>query len=227
MFALSVFLACVFFFRKQSNGPHEGRRNSFGAFQGKRTCEWQSGAPPSFAVGFRSNTHTLPNWRLAPTPDIHDDALCKSKACAARMSSARDAKVISKLAQRTQRQCTGYYCGYTFKPQPVGRKFTQLAAQSLNYLGEKLKDKTAGQRWHRLTHRILIDQQHRCCRRTAPEEWNLAINYHEQDVTSAEFVRTYRSVVFNGAFWNVHSGLDTLKSTEGVFCLPTAPPKLG
>ena len=123
------------------------------------------------------------------------------------MSSARDAKVISKLAQRTQRQCTGYYCGYTFKPQPVGRKFTQLAAQSLNYLEEKLKDKTAGQRWHRLTHRILIDQQHRCMRRTAPEEWNLAINYHEQDATSAEFVRTYMSVVFNGAFWNVHSGL--------------------
>ena len=35
-------------------------------------------------------------------------------------------------------------------------------------------------------------------RRTAPEEWNLAVNYHEQDVTVAEFIRTYMSIVFNG-----------------------------
>jgi len=61
-----------------------------------------------------------------------------------------------------------------------------------------LQVQSTGQRWHRITHRVLIDQQHRCMRRTAPEEWNLAINYHEHDVTSAEFVRTYRSVDFSG-----------------------------
>ena len=95
--------------------------------------------------------------------------------------------MISKLAQRTQRQCTGYYCVCTFKPQPVGQKFVRLAAESLNYLEPKLEDKSAGQRWHRITHRVLIDQQHRRMRRTAPEEWNLAANYHEHDVTKAEF----------------------------------------
>ena len=124
--------------------------------------------------------------------DTHDTTMCRSAARAAKCASNRDNKVISKLAQRTQRQCTGYYCGYTFKAQPVGQKCVRLAAESLNYLEPKLQEKSAGQRWHRITHRVLIDQQHRCMRRTAPEEWNLAINYHEEDVMKAEFVRTYQ-----------------------------------
>ena len=192
-----------------SHATLQGRRNAFGAFQGKRTCEWQSGAPPSFAVGFRSNTHTLPNWRLVPTPTTHAQSICNSKKCTAHVHSNRDTKIISKLAQRTQRQCTAYFCGYTFKNQPLGRRFIRLAAESLNYLEPKLRDKSAGQRWHRLTHRMLIDQQHRCMRRTAPEEWNLAVNYHEQDVTTAEFIRTYMSIAFNGDRRKIHLG-DTL-----------------
>ena len=140
-----------------------------------------------------------------PTPNTHAHSICKSKTCTAHVYSERDTKIISKLAQRTQRQCTGYYCGYNFKSQPVGRRFIRLAAESLNYLEPKLRDKSAGQRWHRLTHRMLIDQQHRCMRRTAPEEWNLAVNYHEQDVTVAEFIRTYRSIVFNGHREKSHS----------------------
>ena len=34
-----------------------GRRNAFASILGKRTCQWQSGTTPAFAVGFRSNTH--------------------------------------------------------------------------------------------------------------------------------------------------------------------------
>jgi hypothetical protein len=30
------------------------------------------------------------------------------------------------------------------------------------------------------------------------EEWNLASNYHEHDITNAEFLRTYMSVDFPG-----------------------------
>ena len=61
-----------------------------------------------------------------------------------------------------------------------------------------MRDKTAGQQWHRITHRMLQDTQHKCMQRTAPEEWNLAANWHEQDVTNAEFFRTYRSAIFSG-----------------------------
>ena len=175
-----------------------GRRNSFGQMIGRRSCEWQSGTIPSFAAGFRSNTHSLPNWRLPALPETHNDKLCKSKKCAAHVTSGKDIKVMAKLAQRVQRQCTGYYCGYTFKAQPIGRKFLRLVGESLSYLEPTLSEKTAGQRWHRVTHRILTDFQHRCMRRTAAEEWNLATNYHDQDVTNAEFFISYTLIEFNG-----------------------------
>ena len=49
-----------------------GRRNSFGMVVGKRRCEWQSGTTPSFAVLFRSNSHTMPNYRLPLLPSTHE-----------------------------------------------------------------------------------------------------------------------------------------------------------
>jgi len=107
-------------------------------------------------------------------------------------------KKIQKTIQRVQRQCAGYYCGYTFKPQPVGKKFLRAAATSLNYLTTGMADKTQGQKWHRITHRSLLDWQHRVMRRTAPEEWNLSAYHNEEDITDAEFVRTYMSISFPG-----------------------------
>ena len=173
-----------------------GRRNAFALILGKRKFVWQSGTTPAFAVAFRSNTHTLPNWRVPQIPESHADDACKSKTCQSMLGSSRDVKIASKLAQRVQRQCTGYYCGYSFKPQPVGRKYLAGAAESLTYLNTGMKDKSVGQRWHRITHRVLVDFQNRCMRRTAPEEWNLSANYHEQDPTAAEFLRTYVSIEF-------------------------------
>ena len=144
------------------------------------------------------HTHTLPNWRVPPIPQCHADDVCNSKTCQSLLGSSRDVKIASKVAQRVQRQCTGYYCGYSFKPQPVGRKYLAGAAESLSYLNTGMKDKSVGQRWHRITHRVLVDFQHRCMRRTAPEEWNLSANFHEHDPTAAEFMRTYMSVDFPG-----------------------------
>ena len=143
-------------------------------------------------------THTQPNWRVPPIPECHVDAVCTSSKCKAALGNARDIKISSKLAQRVQRQCTGYYCGYTFKPRPIGRKYLAGAAESLSYLNTGMKDKSVGQQWHRITHRMLVDFQHRCVRRTAPEEWNLCASYQEHDPTTAEYIRTYMSVDFNG-----------------------------
>ena len=61
-----------------------------------------------------------------------------------------------------------------------------------------MADKTEGQKWHRITHRALLDWQHRVMRRTAPEEWNLSANHQESDVKNAEFMRTYMSENFPG-----------------------------
>ena len=173
-----------------------GRKDMYGSFLGKRRCEWQSGATPAFAVGFRSNTHSLPNWRLVPTAETHASHICRSTKCCAHDS--RSIKILSKAAQRAQRRCTGYYCGYTFKTQPVGKKHMKLATDSLDYLHDSLRTKTPAQQFFRCSHRMLVDHCHRCMKRTAAEEWNLAGNYHDQDPTIAEFFRTYRSRDFPG-----------------------------
>ena len=170
-----------------------GRRNALGKIIGRRTCEWQSGTTPSFAVLFGSNSHTAPNYRLPVMQQTHDDERCESLACKAWMAEKGSTKKIAKLAQRAQREATGYYCGYNFKRQPVGTKYLHSMAQTLGDMVEGFANKTAAQRWHRLTHRIMQDFQGRAMVRTAPEEWNLASRWHDQDPTTAEFVRTYMS----------------------------------
>ena len=94
--------------------------------------------------------------------------------------------------------CTGYFCGYSFKVQKVGRKFLQVVANTLNYMEDSLSTKNLGLKWRRMTHRIYSDQHHRCVRRTAPEEWNLAEGMSHHDVLQAEFVRTFPSTDFPG-----------------------------
>ena len=42
------------------------------------------------------------------------------------------AKKICKLAQRAAREATGYYAGYTFKGQPIGVKYLNAAAETLD-----------------------------------------------------------------------------------------------
>ena len=177
-----------------------GRRNALGCWQGVRTESWQSGTTPGFAVHFRSNSHTGPNYRVPPIACVHEPS-CPSAACKARaqnMLGSLDVKKISRLMQRVQRETTGYYCGYTFKGQIVGRKYLLQASKSLDYMEDGLKDKSEGQRMHRVTNRLLVDMQHRCIARPAAEEWNLATFAHDQDVTNAEFMRTFMSVAYPG-----------------------------
>ena len=86
-----------------------------------------------------------------------------------------------------------------------------------------MEKKTPAQQWHRATHRILTDLQHRCMRRTAPEEWNLATNYHEPDVTAAEFIRTFRSVSFHGG--RLLQKEEAAKKKQTCACLKVIPPR--
>ena len=113
--------------------------------------------------------------------------MCNSIHCKRTFEDPQENKRIGKLAQHVQREATGYYCGYTFKGQPVGRKYLRMAAECNNYLEESLKDKTSGQQWHRVTHNLYSNFQHRCMARSAPEDVNLAANWQNQDVMNAEF----------------------------------------
>ena len=98
-----------------------GRRNAFASLLCRRSDPWQSGTHACFAVAFRSNSHTAPNWRLPPIEGLHCNEICKNPKCALQSNCQRYIKAVSKITQRIQRLCTGYYCGYTFKSQPVGK----------------------------------------------------------------------------------------------------------
>ena len=150
-----------------------GRRNAFGSVVGQRSCVWQSGTLPAVAAAFGSNTHTMPGYRLPIVAATHNSSVCKSAKCKQllEVNSKRATKLVCKLAQRVQRECTGYFCGYTFKGQPVGDSHIKKIAKSCDYVRHSdMKDKSVAQIHHRISHRVFHDLQYRCMLRTAPEE---------------------------------------------------------
>ena len=172
----------------------KGKRNALGLTLNRRSCVWQSGTCPAFAAIFRSNSHTSPNYRLPPCPEYHDDEKC-DKNCG---QSDESIRIISRLTQRAQRASTHYYCGYAFKRQPGGNYELKAIAQALNYVRTGMADKKVGAQWHRISSRVVQDLHHRSTVRPATEEVNLAANIHPQDMTAAEFIRTYRTKSFPG-----------------------------
>ena len=126
------------------------------------------------------------------------DSVCARAGSEKAVNPARELKILCKLAQRSQREATGYYCGYNFKRQAVGKYVLKATAESLNYVELGLKDKSAGRQWYRICNRLIQDLNHRCTMRTAPEECNLSANQHPHDATAAEFIRSYRTTTFRG-----------------------------
>ena len=82
-----------------------GRRNALGSILTTRREGWMSGTAPAFAVMFRHNTHTAPNYRVPLLPETHDPS-CKA-GCLTKHSLTQ----MTAAAQRGQRNTTGYYTG--------------------------------------------------------------------------------------------------------------------
>ena len=154
---------------------------------------WFSGCAPAMSLIFRCNTHTAPNWRVPLTKQTHDPE------CKADCLQKEDAKVLTAIAYRAQRNTTGYYTGYMQKRQPVGVFELKQATLNLKYLEEKLKNKSNAAQYHNMANRMLGDLEFRGHVRPITEEFNLAANYHEDDVRNAEFYRTFRTRNFDGA----------------------------
>ena len=91
----------------------------------------------------------------------------RARALGVGRTEERHRAVQLGVAQRAQREATGYYCGYTFKPQVAGKQELRASAECLNYMSVGMQDKTCGQQWHLISQRVLQDCQHRCMLRTA------------------------------------------------------------
>jgi hypothetical protein len=90
-----------------------GRRNVYAMLLGRRKSRWQSGFTPALASHFRSNSHTMPGYRVPPIAETHESA-CSSFSCQQQCKlAAGDKKALAKIAkrsQRVQRECTGCGC---------------------------------------------------------------------------------------------------------------------
>ena len=145
------------------------------------------------AIFFRCNTHTAPNFRVPPTARTHDPD------CTADCLNKETSRLITAIAYRAQRNTTGYYTGYMQKRQPVGAFELKQATTNLKFLEEKLQGKSNAAQDHDMANHLLEDFEFRGHVRPITEEFNLAANYHQQDVCNAEFYRTFPTITFFGA----------------------------
>ena len=81
--------------------------------------------------------------------------------------------------------------GYIVKGQPVGRKVFQAADKSLQFFGQHLGNQDIHKRFRKAAVRTMCDFHHNTTTRPMTEEFLLAMNIEEQDVTAAEFFRTF------------------------------------
>ena len=173
-----------------------GRRNALGSVFGRRRQSYQSGTLRGFAVATGSNTHTAPNYRLPPCDGTHD-AECHHADCLA--TSKVDLLRLCKVIHRATREMSGYYLGYTFKGQPVGKRALQLVDKSLDYLVRSLEAVPEQKRFRRTVIRSMVTFHHSTTSRPATEETLLSMYVDDDDVTNAEFVRLYVNSEFRGS----------------------------
>jgi hypothetical protein len=169
-----------------------GRRNALGTILGKRRSEWFSGTMRGLAAGFRTNTHTAPNWRVPLLRETHD------AACRLECWKKASVQKLTAIAQRAQRNTTGYFSGYIAKRQAVGKFELKQATLNMQYLVDVIQNKSNKEQYHRVANRMLGDLEFRGHARPSTEETNLSANSHPQDVTAAEFIRTYMTQSFAG-----------------------------
>ena len=169
-----------------------GRRNALATILSRRRCPWLSGCSPGMAIFFWCNTHTAPNYRVPPNAVTHDPD------CTADCLKTEESKVLTSVANRASRNTTGYFTGYMTKRQPVGTHELKQATDNLKLLEPKLATKSNAAQYHNMANRLLGDLEFRGHVRPITEEFNLAANYHKDDVMNAEFYRTFDTQTFLG-----------------------------
>ena len=100
---------------------------------------------------------------------------------------------------RAQRNTTGYFTGYIQKRQPVGRFELRQASLNLNYLAESIRKRSNKQHFHHAANTVYKDLECRGQVRPATEEFNLAGNYHPEDMRYAESLFSFQTVPFYGS----------------------------
>ena len=162
-----------------------------------------SGTTPSFAVIFRSNTHTAPNARLPLIAQTHDSACnCRSWCSSSSRSGATEddglAARVQLAAQRAMSNTTRYFGGYMSKVQHVGRQADEQAKGALATLRARLAGRHPHAQLHSVVSRFITDWECKGVARTAFEEMNLALHAADSDPLAAESVLGFSRQPFYG-----------------------------
>ena len=106
--------------------------------------------------------------------------------------------------QHAARKATKNFTGYLQKPQPLGRKELQQAAQHLSFLDVAPAKGAEAKHYRHVMHRVCGDLEFRCSVRPLTEEVMLAGFYDGEEPTSAECIRSFPVVPFLGCKWLAH-----------------------
>ena len=128
-----------------------GRRNFLGAILGPRNSPWLNGTSRAFVTAFGCNTDVSPNDRLPILPETHEE--CCSKGCVENASVA----AVACRAQRAQALTSGYFSGYIFKSQPIGRYELKKCVDKMHRLRERIGDRTSRDQTAAVARRMLTD----------------------------------------------------------------------
>ena len=118
---------------------------------------------------------------------MHDEQ-CDNADCASSMQTSVPPRErlfllrLCKIIQRASREMAGYFMGYTFKGQPVGKKVYKLVDKSFDYLSQSLAELPEEKRFRRTAIRSMVDFHHSTTNRPATEEALLSMHAHEHGV---------------------------------------------
>ena len=177
----------------------KGRKNMLGTVAGRRRCPWLSGTNALTAILLRSNTHFAPNFRIPLTAQTTEcGGACLGKNL---FENPREhLRRLITITQRAMKQMTGYFSGYICKKQKIGNFELKSVSSALPYLLQRIKTlKTAAAQVAQVTNRLITTLEGKGILRSAAESFTLCGKAKQKDELYPEFVRTFRSVNFNGS----------------------------
>ena len=165
---------------------------------GLRNEAWVNACIPGVCIAFAgSNSDIKPNDRL-PILDVTHEPCCRKKRCLVKKGNL---KKTTRIAQRTQTVCNGYFGGYIGKRQPGGTLETKKCVDKLFTLRAKLQGKGKAAQVRAASGRLITDLEMNSTYRGAVEIFNLVRNLHPHDVLFAECIRTFSEYTIDGRAW--------------------------
>ena len=175
-----------------------GARNWLGQILCVRNDEWVNGTMPGLCVALAgSNSDVKPNDRLPIIPETHEKC-CRKKRCLVRKHTL---KHTTRITQRAQSVCNGYFGGYIGKRQPGGSLETKKCVDKLFTLRAKMRGQGKASQARAASGRLITDLEMNSTYRGAVEVFNLCRNLHSHDVLFAECIRSFQSTSIDGRSW--------------------------